>query len=76
MEMREKVGRRLSDGKSIGYTLMTILTQIAPDQDARDAVTMYFLRYKGPCKEQDQAMAAALYDGLAYGNWPWVKVGG
>jgi hypothetical protein len=76
MEVRLKMGRRLDDGQTIGYKVLGMLQQIAPDKEAQDACTLLFHRYNGPCKEQDQAMVAALYDGLAYGNWPWVKVGG
>ena len=72
------VGRyetRMQDGKTIGYTILSILQHIAPDKAAQDACTLMFLQAKGPSKHQDTVMAGALYDGLAYGNWPWVKVG-
>lgn len=48
--------------------LKEIILDHAPDQEARDIASKYFLE----C-EYNTEVAGVLYDGLAFGNWPWIK---
>jgi hypothetical protein len=63
--------------------LYNILSEYAPSQKERDVVTRFYqgvLRTHAASKieiysrEVEIALTSAIYDGLVYGNWPWVTV--
>lgn len=66
--------RRCRDGQTIAYKLLGILQDLAPDQESQRLCTKYYEAFENDQRDQDEKMAAALYDGLAYGNWPWIKL--
>lgn len=60
---------------SNAYRLLTCLQAYAPDGDAQQICTD-MLHDMEHLKESDEmielGLVGAIYDGLRYGNWPWV----
>jgi len=59
----------------ISYKLLSILLELAPNPEAQAKATQFY-NNTGPVEddlERSRRMAGVIYDGLAYGNWPWAN---
>lgn len=61
-------------GQEASYRLLGILQEYAPNGKAQErCADIYNEAKRSGATEKDLArtMTGAIYDGLAYGNWPW-----
>lgn len=60
--------------RAMGGQVLSMIQSYAPNEEAKEkANTVYFeaLNDSGP-QEALRHILGVLYDGLAYGNWPWI----
>lgn len=63
--------------RKIMYYILGILQQYAPDGSSQQVATSCYndvVKTYAHTKEGVKHMTSMLYDGLAYGNWPWVTM--
>jgi hypothetical protein len=62
---------KLTDDQRVG-NLYEVLKSYAPNKDALKICQNLIQRQGVNSKENVRELVSAIYDGLAYGNWPWV----
>jgi hypothetical protein len=53
------------------YKLLTVLQHYAPT--GKDQQIVSDMMHGIPLEDQARALAGMIFDGLAYGNWPWIE---
>lgn len=67
---------RIKTNQEHSQSLLAILNDFAPTgKEQRMIVDAYHAYERDTPGGGLRFLAAALYDGLAYGNWPWVVLG-